>query len=136
MNIRDFLTELAFYFPMERKGEDTLKLFEIYVDDILDEINKSKWNGYDCDFEQLLRSIRRGYQYKKFPSIAEIIPFIPDAMKPNRQESYSGREGETIKRIICGHEYEFTIVPNHWDNVKSISQLDEEIAQMKEGVNL
>ena len=136
MNIRDFLTELAFYFPMERKSEDALKLFEIYVDGILYEINKDKWKGYDCDFERLLKNIRREYQYKKFPSLAELLPYIPSAMVRVVKESYSDKEGEVIKRVINGYEYEFTIVPNHWENVKTISQLDDEITQINERVKL
>ena len=43
------------------------------------------------------------------------------------QERYSGREGEVIKRTLNGIEYEFTVVPNHWDKVKTIEQLDKDI---------
>ena len=128
MDIREFLKQLAFYFSLERKGEDVIQLFEIYVEDILNETNQLKWKGYECDYNQLIKNIRRNYQYKKFPTIAEIISFIPDAMKPiPRETSFSGREGEVIKRTINGIEYEFTIVPNHWEKVKTIEQLDNDI---------
>ena len=128
MEIREFLKQLAFYFSLDRKGDEAIQLFEIYVEDILEEINQNKWKGFECDYDQLCKNIRRNYQYKKFPTVAEIVSFIPDAMKQiPRETSYSGREGETITRIVNGYEYEFTIVPNHWDRVKTIEQLDKEI---------
>ena len=135
MNIREFLSELQLFFPLERRKEDIPKIFEGYVDDILYELSKDKYKGYDCDFEILLKTVRSKYTFKEFPSIAKIIDFIPEALvtKP-RQTSYSGREGEVIQREINGHIYEFTIVPNHWQNVKTIDQLDEEIKFRTKGV--
>ena len=130
MNVREFLAELQLFFPLERKKEDIPRILEGYADDILFEINKDKWKGYNCDFGLLLKSVRGKYTFNTFPSIARILESIPDAMviKP-RKESYSGKEGEVIKRIINGMEYEFTIVPNHWEKVKTISELDREIEQ-------
>ena len=128
MDLREFLRQLAFYFSLDRKGDEAIQLFEIYVEDILEETTQNKWKGYECDYDQLCKNIRRNYQYKKFPTVAEIISFIPEAMKPiPRQTSYSGREGEVVKRMINGIEYEFTIVPNHWTGVKTIEQLDKDI---------
>lgn len=136
MNVREFLSELQLFFPLERRKEDIPKIFEAYVDDILYELNKEKYKGYDCDFGILLKVVRSKYTFKEFPSIAKIIDFIPEALVTiSRKTSYSGREGEIIKRVINGAEYEFTIVPNHWQNVKTISQLDEQIKFMTKGVN-
>ena len=137
MNIRTFLKELLFYFPMTRKLEDEEldKLFDAYASDILYEINK--WDGYNCDFQILLREIRSNYPYDKYPSIANIVNYLPKAkVIAPRTVSYSGKEGEIIKRKINGIEYEFTIVPNHWNKVKTIHQLDQEIVRrkIKEGI--
>lgn len=130
MKVREFLAELQIFFPIDRRKEDIPKILEGYVDDILFEISKDKWNGYDCDFEILLKSIRSKYKFNVFPNIANIIDCIPEAMVIKKvKASYSGREGEVIKRVINGHEYEFTIVPNHWQGVKTISELDREIEE-------
>lgn len=128
MNVREFLSELLFFFPLERKKEDIPRILDGYADDILFEINKDKWKGYNCDFEILLKSVRAKYTFNTFPNVAKILEVIPDAMviKP-KKESYSGKEGETIKRTCRGFEYEFTVVPNHWDRVMTISELDKDI---------
>ena len=137
MNVRTFLKELLFYFPIMRKlgDEDVDKLLNAYAEDIFYEINK--WDGYNCDFQILLREIRSNYSYKEFPSIANIISYLPRAkVIAPKSVNYSGREGEIIKRKINGIIYEFTIVPSHWDKVKTISPLDQEIAQrtIKKGI--
>lgn len=133
MNVREFLSELQLFFPLERRKEDIPRILEGYADDILYEISKDKWKGYNCDFEILLKTVRTKYSFSKFPSVASIVENIPEAMvlKP-RNVSYSGREGDVIKRVINGIEYEFTVVPNHWDRVKTISELDEEIERRKQ----
>ncbi len=130
MNIRDFLNEMLFYFPLKRSKDDFEKLFELYVDDILFAL--SEYPDYDCDYEKLLKYIRCNRVYTTFPPVAEIVKDISKALVPKPvKESYSGREGEVIKRVLNGVEYEFTIVPNHWDKVKTISQLDFEIRKKK-----
>lgn len=131
MNIREFLTEMLFYFPLKRSKEDFEKLFELYVGDILSAL--SEYPDYNCDYEKLLKFIRCNRVYTTFPPVAEIIKDIPKALIPKPVPvSYSGHEGEVIKRIINGIEYKFTIVPNHWEKVKTISQLDSEIKNRRE----
>lgn len=131
MNVREFLNEMLFYFPMKRSKDDGVKLLELYVDDILFVL--SEYPDYDCDYNKLLKFIRCNRVYATFPPVAEIVKDIPKALvlKPV-QPSYSGREGEVIKRIINGIEYEFTVVPNHWERVKTLSELDAEIARRKQ----
>ncbi len=127
MNVREFLSDLQLFYPLERKKEDIPKILEGYADDILYEINKDKWKGYNCNFELLLKSIRAKYTFNAFPSVARILESIPEAMtlKP-KDISFSGREGEVVKRRYRGYEYEFTIVPDNWD-CKTISEVDKEI---------
>jgi hypothetical protein len=128
MNVREFLSELQLFFPLERKREDIPRILEGYADDILYEINKNRWKGYNCEFEILLKKVRASYSFSSFPPLAKIIDCIPEAMviKPI-ETSYSGREGEVIKKTYRGYEYEFTVVPNHWKDVKTISELEAEI---------
>lgn len=132
MNVREFLTEMLFYFPLKRSKEDFEKLFELYVDDIIFAL--SQYPDFDCDYEKLLKFIRCNRVYSTFPPVAEIVKDMPKALAPKPiKPSYSGREGEIIKRVINTIEYEFTIVPNHWGRVKTISQVDSEIrAKRKE----
>lgn len=130
MNVREFLAKLQFFFPLDRKKEDIPIILEEYANDLLFEINKHKWKGYDCDFEILLKAVRSEHKWKELPNVSNIIKLIPEAMVRSKTvKSYSGREGEVVKRTINGQEYEFTIVPNHWDKVKTISELDIEIAE-------
>lgn len=130
MNVREFLNEMLFYFPLKRSKEDFEKLFELYVDDILFAL--SEYPEYDCNYAKLLKYIRCNRVYTIFPPVAEIVKDIPKALVPKPVKiSYSGREGEIIKRVINGIEYEFTIVPSHWDKVKTISQVDSEIRNRK-----
>ena len=124
MNVRTFLNELLFYYPLNRKEEELEKLMNAYVEDILRAINQ--YPKHNCDFQKLLQNFRMSYKYQKFPSPAEIIMFLPSAL--SLKESFSGQEGQTIKRVIRGRVYEFTIVPKHWD-VKTISELDADIAR-------
>lgn len=134
MNVREFLNEMLFYFPLKRNKDDFEKLFEIYVDDILFTVNQYK--DFVCDYEMLLQIIRCKRTFTSFPPIAEIIKEIPKTLKPKPiTPEYSGREGEVIKRILNGIEYEFTVVPNHWQNVKYQSQIDAEIARRQKAVN-
>lgn len=134
MNVREFLNEMLFYFPLKRNKDDFEKLFEIYVDDILFTVNQYK--EFVCDYEMLLQIIRCNRAYTNFPPIAEIIKDLPKALKPKPiTPEYSGREGEVIKRVLNGYEYEFTIVPNHWDKIKTISGLDKELQWRQKAVN-
>lgn len=132
MNIREFLRELLFFFPLERKldEEQTAKLLESYVDDILFSVEQHE--DYNCDYKKLLQHIRMNYEYRKFPSIADIVKFVPKSLVPKPIPlSCSEHAGEVIKRVINGVEYEFTIVPTYWENVKTISEVDAEIRGRK-----
>lgn len=134
MNVREFLNEMLFYFPLKRSRDDLERLFEIYVNDILFTVNQYK--DFECDYELLLQLIRCKRDYPNFPPVAEIIKDIPKALKvkPVKPE-YSGHEGETIKRTVNGIVYEFTVVPNHWQKVKTQSQVDNWIDKRKKAIN-
>lgn len=125
MNVRTFLNDLLFYFPPDRKinEAETEKLLDAYVEDITAAVKKC--NDYTCDYYKLLQYIRSNYTYKNLPSISQVIKYLPKGLveKP-KDYIYSGKEGEVIKRVINGHKYEFTIVPNHWDKVMTINELD------------
>lgn len=130
MEVTQFLEELALLYPPDQKDPFKVKaLLSIYAENILREIHRT---SKKYDFLKLSRHIQRNYKYQKFPSIPVLLEYLPYG--EIIQESYSGEEGKVIKRVFRGVEYEFTIVPNHWD-VKTISQIDREIARRaaKEG---
>ena len=111
MNINSFLHELSFYFPTPKKlgAEELEKLFSAYTEDILYEINK--WDGYNCDFQILLREIRSSYQYEKFPSIATIISYLPKAKVLASKSKPVTDEGSIIRVTLDnGYIYDFTVV--------------------------
>lgn len=110
MNIKTFLQELLFYFPMTKKleNEELERFFSAYTEDILYEINK--WNGYNCDFQILLREIRSNYPYEKYPSIATILKYLPKA-KVITQKKEPADEGCIIRVTLDnGYYYDFTVV--------------------------
>lgn len=122
MKIFDFLRDLEVFYPMNESEEKVEKRISAYAEIIQGEVLKT---GKKYDFKKVLASIIRNYRYKTFPSLPDILDSLPVGIVIDEQ--YSGREGEVITRVINGFPYEFTIVPNHWERVKSISQLDEEI---------
>lgn len=121
MEIREFVKELISYFPISGTEDQIRARLEKYVE-LLGEQIYSKYGG-DFDYEKLLKVIQ--LKHHKLPSISEIYKLLDYGRVI--KERYSGREGEVITRVINGFPYQFTIVPNHWDKVKSISQLDSEI---------
>jgi hypothetical protein len=120
MDLREFLRQLALFFPMGGNEEHKRAKIESYVELIGNEIH-SKYDNFN--YEALLKILKLSYD--KFPTIKEVMSKLPYGKVI--KESYSGREGEVIKRTINGIEYEFTIVPNHWEKVKTIEQLDNDI---------
>lgn len=116
MDAETFLKRLFVLFPPETSYQETLEFY-------LDAFETSK----EYDYRKLLRIVSREYTYKTLPTTAWLLNMRTRCI-PDIKESYSGNEGNVIKRVINGIGYEFTIVPNHWDRVKTIRQLDEEIA--------
>lgn len=132
MEVTQFLEELALLYPPEQKDPFKVKsILSIYAEHLLREIQRT---GKRYDFLKLSRYIQRNYKYQKFPTIPSLLEFLPYGEIYN--ESFSGNEGKVIKRKYRGVVYEFTIVPNHWEGVKTIEQLDREIAlkTAKEGI--
>lgn len=121
MNVKigEFLKELSLFFPLEQRDEEkTKKILNSYAEIVMEETEKTKKK---YDFRKLLRHIQKNYKYKTFPSVMVLLDYLPYGEVI--EASFSGREGEVIKRVINGWEYEFTIVPNHWKNVLSIGEL-------------
>lgn len=133
MSVYDFLNKLNKFFPSQDKDEVFKEKLNEYADCILEYVNKQKKQyDYDKIFKQLLIS----YKYKTFPTLPDILEVMPyGAIIVRPDVSYTGDEGKTIKRVINGHEYEFTIVPNTWDNVMTISELDRDINRRLSNVN-
>lgn len=124
MDAETFLKRLFILFPPETSYQETLEFY-------LDAFETSQ----EYDYHKLLRIVSREYTYRTLPTTAWLLDKRNRCI-PDIKADYSGKEGKVIKRIINGIEYEFTIVPNHWENVKTISQLDREIARRaaKEGI--
>lgn len=132
MEVTQFLEEMVLLYPPEQKDPFKIKsILSIYAEHLLREIQRT---GKRYDFLKLSRYIQRNYKYQKFPTIPSLLEFLPYGEIYN--ESFSGNEGKVIKRKYRGVVYEFTIVPNHWEGVKTIEQLDREIAlkTAKEGI--
>jgi hypothetical protein len=127
MSVYDFLSKLDKYFPASGKEDLVNQKINDYADCILEYVNKHKQQfDYDKIFKQLLMT----YKFKTFPPLSDIIDLMPyGAIIPKPDVSHSGKEGEVIKRTYRGLEYEFVVVPNCWDNVMTISELDRDIAR-------
>ena len=128
MTVYEFLEKLNNYYPSKEKTEILEQKFNDYANCIIEYAHK---NNYEYDYDKVFKQFMLNYKYKVFPSLPDILEFMPYGViikKPH----YSGKEGQTIKRSWQGHEYEFTIVPDSWENVKTIKQLDNELERRKE----
>lgn len=124
ITVYDFINKLNTFYPSNEKEEIFRERQNEYANSIIQRAhNRKEKYDYDKVFSHILQT----YKFKTFPSLPDILEALPFGIVV--EESYSGKEGEVIKRIINGMEYEFTIVPNHWDKVKTISELDREIEQ-------
>jgi uncharacterized protein YktA (UPF0223 family) len=130
LSVYEFITKLNKFYPSNEKQEIFQERANEYANAIIarSQEKKIKYN-YDKVFSHILQN----YKYKTFPSLPEIIENLEYGIII--EESYSGHEGETIKRVLNGYEYEFTVVPNHWRNVRTIEQIDEDIKFRTKGGN-
>lgn len=130
LSVYDFLFKLNKFYPTNEKDEIFEERVNEYANTIIARCQEKKERyNYDKVFSHIMQT----YKYKQFPSLPEIIDNLQFGLIV--EESYSGHEGEVIKRVINGHEYEFTVVPNHWKGVKTIEQLDKEIEQRRKEEN-
>lgn len=130
LTVYEFLKKLKKFYPINESDDIFAERMGEYANAIFarSQEKKIKYN-YDKVFSHILQN----YKYKTFPSLPEIIDNLEFGIIV--EESYSGREGETIKRMLNGYEYEFTVVPNHWQNVRTIEQIDEDIKFRTKGGN-
>jgi hypothetical protein len=119
-NAHSFVCELGAFYAVGGSEKDKAERFDKYATLIAEEVSKLKCK---FNYDKLLKYFE--LTKEKFPSVAEVIANLPIGI----EKSFSGREGETIKRILNGHEYEFTVVPNHWSGIMTISELDRDIAR-------
>ena len=122
MTLFDFVRNLIDFYPTGESEEKKLKRVNSYVDILAEKINKGR-DKYD--FLKLLKYIQMHYTYKQLPSIPQLLEYLPNGIV--YEKSYSGREGEVIKREVNGYVYEFVVVPNHCQGVKTVKELDTEI---------
>lgn len=115
MDKDEFLRRLFLLFPPKTNPTVTL---EFYLDALDSE--------QEYDYHELLKIVSREYPYKEPPTTNWLLD-KRKLCKPQRMYRASTDEGKTIKRTLNGYEYEFVVVPNHWENVKTISELDREI---------
>lgn len=128
LSVYDFLFKLNKFYPTNEKDE----IFEERVNEYANAIlARCKEKDVKYNYDKVFSHILQTYKYKTFPSLPEIIENLEFGTMV--QESYSGHEGETVKRVLNGYEYEFTVVPNHWKGVKTIDKLDEDIKKRTKG---
>jgi hypothetical protein len=125
MTVYDFLNKLNQYYPSKEKDEVFKQKLNDYADCILEYAHKCR---QEFDYDKVFKKFMLSYRFKVFPSMPDILDVMPyGAITP--EVKFTGKEGDVIKRIWQGHEYEFVVVPNSWDNVMTISELDRDIAR-------
>lgn len=122
MNAHTFMSELGIFYAVGGSEQDKITRFDKYATLIAEQVAKLRGQ---YNYERLLRYIE--INFEKFPSVKAILECLPIGIELN--SNLSGREGETITRTLNGHVYEFTIVPNSWDGIMTISELDRDIAR-------
>lgn len=124
MNIDTFIEELACFFPMTGTENEKKKRILQYRDIIAENVAK---RGCNYNYQKLLRHLQMNFD--KFPPLPKIIENLPVGVI--LEEQLSGREGEVITRKMNGVEYDFYIVPNSWENVMSVGELDRDIQRRR-----
>lgn len=74
MTIREFLWELATYFPISQNAE---KIMDKYTDILVEFFDK---NPYSYDLQKLLKYLLINSKYKTFPTIQTILEATPHAV--------------------------------------------------------
>ena len=126
LNAHSFVRELGSFFSVSGSEQDKAERFDKYATLIAERVNEIKGS---YNYERLLKYFE--LTRDRFPAVRDILENISIGI----EHSYSGREGEIIKRVVRGHEYEFVVVPNHWDNVMTVSELDRDIARRNANEN-
>lgn len=124
MNAFEFLNKLNTFYPSNESDNVFSQRVSEYADSI---VHKCRVNKCQYDFDRVFTYILENYKYKNFPSLPDILSALPYGKIYNTCAS-----DQTVKRVINGMEYEFTVVPNHWENVKNIKELDTEIRRKKQ----
>lgn len=121
LNAHTFISELGSFFPVSGSEKDKAERFEKYAT-LLTEKIYNDYNG-KYNYEKLLKYLE--ISFDRFPSIKDIFASLPIGV----EKSFSGKEGETVTRLMNGHKYEFVIVPNHWNGIMTMNELDRDIAR-------
>lgn len=122
MNAHSFMSELGIFYSVGGSEKEKIERFDRYATLIAEQVAKLKGQ---YNYNKLLKYLELNYD--KFPPLKIILENLNIGIELEAQ--LSGREGEIIKRIVNGYEYEFTIVPNSWDDTITISELDRDIAR-------
>ncbi len=128
MNAFEFLNKLNAFYPSNESDSVFKERVSEYVDSI---VRKGQQNRCKYDYEKVFTYILENYKYKTFPSLPDILNALPKGRIVELK--FSGREGDEIMRKYRGYDYEFTVVPNHWEKVKTIKELNEEIERYDTG---
>ena len=103
MTLLEFLQQLATFCPGGLTKEKTMTVINTYQDMLLKEIHKrpGKYN-----YKRLLEYILKTYQYKNFPSIADLIAWLPNGfVRPYEDFALNG--GTVRVRFKTGKYYDF-----------------------------
>ena len=120
MKIWEFLRELAFFYPMEKKEDkDKEKIYSSYVDN-LEGIAIS--NKCEYDWKKVLQCIQRTYTYAKFPPLADIIKFLPECRIEKAYKPCKDEGSLIVITMPNGKKYQFTVCS--WG--KSLDRYKEE----------
>ena len=122
MNVYEFLNKLGLFYPSNESDNVFKERINEYANNILIKIRQTK---HQYNYDKVFNHILQTYKFKTFPSLPDILDALPHGIMIN--ENLSGCEGQTITRLINGRNIEFTIVPNSWENVKTVSELDKAI---------
>ena len=120
MNAHSFISELGIFFAVGGSEKDKAERFDKYATLIAEAVAKTKGS---YNYQKLLKYIELNYD--KMPPLKEILANLPIGIEYN--VTFTGDEGKIIKRTYQGYEYEFTVVPSSWENVKTIAELDADI---------
>jgi hypothetical protein len=103
MTLLEFLGKLSDFFPGGLTKEKTASVLSEYQDIILEETQKT---GKIYDYKKLLHYVLKVHKFKTYPSVADLIEWLPAGEKREFQEHLYD-DGTVRLKLKSGVTYDF-----------------------------
>lgn len=106
MQINKFLSDLELFYPYKGTEENKIRVFETYQEN-LEGITLT--NKCEYDWKKVLMAIQRGYKKREFPTLADIINFMPEGKIEKEYKPCKDEGSLIVVTLPNGTIYPFTV---------------------------